>query len=209
MRNLPGIHAGIISLSLLLSFVGLGFHTSVQAQEINTQVAEATDFFNQLASHSSNPLIASLARENLSRLKQKSAPARQVVVPLMEQPDTSLVVPTMIEDKVMATFLVDTGSSYTVITPQLARKLGIVVTKETPRISLITANGAIKAPLIKLKHVAIGQVRVPEVNVVVQELGNGDDPLLSGLLGMNFFQGMDLTVKEDSLIIGIRPGQSQ
>jgi hypothetical protein len=38
----------------------------------------------------------------------------------------------------------------------------------------------------------------------VQEIGNGDDLLLSGLLGMNFFQGMDLTVKEDQLIIVLR-----
>jgi len=204
MRLKAGTHAGILSFSLFVAVLGNCLGTIAQAQELNTQVAEATDFFSKLASNSSNPWIASLAKENLSRLQQKSHPARQVVVPLMEQPDTSLVVPTMIEDKIMATFLVDTGSSYTVITPRMAKKLGIVITSDTPRISLITANGAIKAPLVKLKNMAIGQVRVPEVNAVVQELGNGDDMLLSGLLGMNFFQGMDLTVKEDSLIIGIR-----
>ncbi len=204
MRLKAGIHAGILSFSLFVAVLGNSIGTIAQAQELNTQVAEATDFFSKLASNSNNPWIASLAKENLSRLQQKSHPARQVVVPLMEQPDTSLVVPTMIEDKIMATFLVDTGSSYTVITPRMAKKLGIAITADTPRISLITANGAIKAPLVKLKNMAIGQVRVPEVNAVVQELGNGDDMLLSGLLGMNFFQGMDLTVKEDSLIIGIR-----
>lgn len=174
-----------------------------QAQDVNPQLSEATLFFNRLAQESNNPLIAKLARENVNKL-QSNLTVRQVIVPLLEQPDTSLAVPTLIDGKVMATFLLDTGSSYTVITPRLAEKLGLVITPETPRISLVTANGPIRAPLVKVKNISIGQVNVPEISVVVQELGNGDDLLLSGLLGMNFFQGMDITLKEDQLILGVR-----
>lgn len=207
MRNPNGLKLeGWRLLGLLLALITMGFQGSLpsQAQESNVQITEATDFFDRLARQSQNPMIASLARESLAKLSQQRTPSRQVVVPLMEQPDTSLVVPIIIQDKVMATFMVDTGSSYTVITPRMARKLGVTITDKTPRIAIITANGAIKAPLVKLHDISIGQIRVPEVSAVVQELGNGEDTLLSGLLGMNFFHGMDLTVKQDSLILGIR-----
>ncbi len=203
MNNPKSATAGLMMTLLAATLTYLQQEAPAQAQDMNPQLSEATLFFNQLAHESSNPLIASLARESLSKL-QSNLSVRQVVVPLLEQPDTSLAVPTLIDGKVMATFLLDTGASYTVITPRLADKLGIVVTPETPRISLVTANGPIKAPLVKLKNISIGQVNVPEVNAVVQELGNGDDLLLSGLLGMNFFQGMDFTVKEDQLILGVR-----
>lgn len=197
-----------LSAALLLAFLsvlvsGVQSFNAAEAQELSPQLNEATIFFNRLAKESSNPLIAGLARESLGKLQQTGT-VRQVVVPLMEQPDTSLIVTTMLESKVMGTFLVDTGSSYTVITPTTARKLGVVITEATPRLSLVTANGLIEAPCVTLKNISIGQVIVPEVKAVVQELGNGDDPLLSGLLGMNFFQGMEMTVKEDQLILGIR-----
>jgi clan AA aspartic protease (TIGR02281 family) len=201
-----GVTAGFFMTLLTATLTYIQQEIPANAQDINPQLNEATVFFNRLARESNNPLIASLARESLSRL-QGSSPIRRVVVPLLEQPDTSLAVPTLIEGKVMATFLIDTGSSYTVITPRLAQKLGVVVSPETQRVSLLTANGPITAPMVRLKNISIGQVNVPEVNVVIQDLGNGDDILLSGLLGMNFFQGMDITLKEDQLILGIRENQ--
>lgn len=193
--------------SLLTLTVTLGglMSVAVAGQDASPQeAAEAQAFFRQVASRTHNPLIAYLAEENVKKLQQtKPAPTRQVVVPLMEQPDTSLVVPLLINNNVMATFLVDTGASYTVITPALAQKLGVVITPDTPRTTLITANGTVEAPVVTLKNVSLGPVKVSEVSVVVQQLGNGDDPLLSGLLGMNFFKGMDLTLRGDELVIGL------
>jgi clan AA aspartic protease (TIGR02281 family) len=197
----------ILVFSLFILSAGLGVPGISTGQEVNSQTAEARDFFRRVASQSHNPLIAGLAQENVIKLQQpqrSDAPLRQVVIPLMEQPDTSLVVPILINSNVMATFLVDTGSSYTVITPALASKLGIKVTPDTPRISLATANGLIEAPMVTLRNVSVGAIRVSEVSVVIQQLGNGDDILLSGLLGMNFFKGMDLTVRNDQLVIGLR-----
>lgn len=187
----------------------LSFSTAV-AQDVNPQVSEAAAFFAKLAENTANPVISAMARENLSKLTDTSvsnspAPSRRtkarVVVPLLEQPDLSLTVPTMIDGKVMATFLVDTGASYTVITPRMARKLGIAVTDETPRITMTTANGPVRVPLVTLRNVSIGRVSVPEVKAVIQDLGN--DVLLSGLLGMNFFQGMDMSISQDSLILNV------
>ena len=173
------------------------------AQGNNLEEAEAKAFFQQVANQTRNPLIAHLALENLNQLQHRIGSTRQVIIPLMQQPDASLAVPLLINNKVMATFLVDTGSSYTVITPTLAQKLGVTITNDTPKVTLITANGTIEAPIVTLQNVSLGAVRVAEVNVVVQQLGNGDDPLLSGLLGMNFFKGMDLAWRDGQLVLGL------
>jgi clan AA aspartic protease (TIGR02281 family) len=200
MRN----ESVVLAWGLLIYFLFMCASQPGNTQEIKPQVSEATHFFAQLANQTPSLSIANLAQDNLTQLKQKSAITQQITIPLLEQPDASLAVPILIEDRMMATFLVDTGSSYTVITPKLAQKLGITLTSATPRLSLMTANGAITAPLITLKNVSIGQIKVPEITAVVQPLGNGNNPLLNGLLGMNFFRGMTLTVKETQLILGIQ-----
>lgn len=128
-----------------------------------------------------------------------------VEIPLLLQLNNSLVVPTLLNQEIMGTFMVDTGSTHTVITPRMAHKLGIQITPDTPRIPIITAKGYINAPLVTIKHITIGSVDVPNVEAVVQDLGN--DVLLAGLLGMNYFKGMDLTVQENRLILGLRETQ--
>ena len=173
----------------------------------NPQAQEAREFFKQVASQTHNSLIASLAEENIKKLQGNSRFIRKVTVPLMVQPDASLAVPVLINSKIMGTFLVDTGSSYTVITPAMASKLGIQITPETPHTNLITANGTIEAPVVTLRHVSVGGIRVAEMKAIVQPLGSGDDLLLGGLLGMNFFKGMEFTLRDDQLIIGVETEQ--
>src|SRR5688572_26709263 len=114
MRFRNGVIAPLVLT--IVSIVNIGMMAS--AQELNTQLDEATRFFKTLATQSKNPLIANLARENLAKLKNSSNShhSRRIVIQLLEQPDASLVVPTMINDKIMGTFLLDTGASYTVIT---------------------------------------------------------------------------------------------
>jgi clan AA aspartic protease (TIGR02281 family) len=75
----------------------------------------------------------------------------------------------------------------------------VQITEDTPSISLITANGVIQAPLVTLNNVTIGQVRVNNIQAVVQDLGK--DLMLSGLLGMNFFKGKTITINNGHLIL--------
>jgi clan AA aspartic protease (TIGR02281 family) len=184
------------------------------AKEDSPQMSEATLFFNQLLHETKNPLIANMAQESLKRLQTQtqqqaqSSPAsasheskRQIEVPLIGHMNNSLAVPVILNQKAMGTFIVDTGATFTVITPRMAEKLGVQVRPDTPRIKIVTANGVINAPLVKLDQVAIGGVEVSNLNVVVQDLGN--DTMLSGLLGMSFFKNMDLTIKKNKLILSI------
>jgi clan AA aspartic protease (TIGR02281 family) len=174
-------------------------------------VAEATVFFTKLLQTSSNPIIAGLARENLKKLQgggdnllasadSVQSPVKTLaVVSLLPQVDNTYVVPAVINRKFMATFLVDTGASYTVITPQTAQALGVDLTDDLPNVPVTTANGTVHAPLVTLKQISLGGMQVRDVQAVVADLG--DAPQLSGLLGMSFFQGMEISFKQDKLMI--------
>lgn len=199
----PFIYFKGIALIVVLFSVCAYSNECAVAQEVNQQqLNEATTFFNQLVNKSDNPIIKRMAGENLSKLNGKPATntvRRSEIALLSQSNNNSIVVPTMINGKFMGTFIVDTGATYTVITPMLARKMGVEINASTPRINIITANGPIKAPLVTLESVKIGQVEVKNVQAVVQDLGN--DVLLAGLLGMNCFKDMEMTVRQDRLIL--------
>jgi len=162
-------------------------------------VGEAAEFFSHLVKTSKNPLIVAMAQESLSKLtsdgsrKASSEPVDKAEVALLPQSDNTYVVPAMVNRKYMATFLIDTGASYTVITPQMAESLGIKVTSDNPTVPVTTANGILNAPVVRLKNVTLGGMRVDNVDAVVTHLG--DTPQISGLLGMSFFRGMELSFK--------------
>ena len=167
----------------------------------NRSMDEAENFFRQMAA-SENPYIAQTGRESLERLKNKDLSSKVTVeVPLMSRNNSSLAVPTVLNQKVMGTFLVDTGASYTVITPRIAEKLGIEVTKDTPKIRIVTANGHIYAPRVTVPSIAIGGIEIRDVEVIIQPLGN--DLLLAGLLGMNFFKDMEISFKQNKMILTV------
>jgi clan AA aspartic protease (TIGR02281 family) len=192
----PAVCAGILALGLFIVM-------PVSSYALTPQAQEAATYFYNLSKGSANPLISGLAKESYLKLCREQGPTRQVSVPLLEQQDSSLALPIMIDGKFMATFMVDTGASYTVITPKMAEKLGVVITPSTPRISLMTGNGVVSAPQVTLRNISVGPVRVPEVKAVVQQLGDGHDLLLSGLLGLNFFKGMGFSVKNNMLILDV------
>lgn len=166
------------------------------------ELKEAKAFFTDLARNSTNPLIVSMAEESLRKIRDASEekkPKSTAEITMLPQSDNTFVVPAVVNGKYMANFLVDTGASYTVITPQMARQLGIKITSAYPTLPVTTANGTLSAPIVTLRNVNLGGMAVNEIEAVVTDLG--DTPQLSGLLGMNFFRGMELSFRQDKLVI--------
>jgi clan AA aspartic protease (TIGR02281 family) len=207
------------------SALDVGAPASENRASGNREWGEATDFFNRLSRTSSNPIIVNMARENLQRLydpvnrsiaavwalpRPELFPAPDPLQPsphktlteikLVPQPDNTYVVPAVVNHRHTATFLVDTGASYTVITPKMARQLGLRFEDDSTTVPVTTANGVVHAPLIRLKQLTLGTLKVENVEAVVADLG--DVSPISGLLGMSFFHGMELSFKQDRLIIG-------
>lgn len=201
-----------ILLTLLVSLMGWAVPAVSPAIDMNLSqtynLREAKAFFTHLADTSSNPLIVSMAQESLRKIRdaaERESGKTAVETPetaeitMLPQEDHTYVVPAVVNRRYMATFLVDTGASYTVITPQMAEELGIKIHRDTPTLPVTTANGTLNAPVVTLKNVSLGGMRVDNVEAVVTDLG--DTPQLSGLLGMSFFRGMELSFRQDKLVI--------
>lgn len=189
----------LMSIFLTASMLG-GLTAGAESPALQTgdQRQEATAMFTRLA-QSENPYIASFARENLERLASNKI---RVEVPLVE--GDCLTVPVMMKQdhqRTMANFIVDTGASYTVISPEIASALGIKITRDNPRVPIITANGQIEVPVVTIPEMTIGKIKIRNVEAVVQDLGN--DPTFSGLLGIAFFKDMNMQVQHDRLILEV------
>lgn len=209
---------------LVSSFLFLACSTTSSAIDIDsssstTQMGEAAAFFNRIISTSSNPIIVNMARESLktlgdSKMLAYSAPSNfpphevaseksaktLTEVQLVPQTDSTYVVSAIVNARHPATFLVDTGASYTVITPRMAKQLGLKLGEDSATVPVATANGTVYAPLVRLKQLSLGGMHVENVEAVVADLG--DNNPISGLLGMSFFHGMELSFKQDKLVIG-------
>jgi clan AA aspartic protease (TIGR02281 family) len=175
----------------------------------NEKWSEAAAFFANVIQQSDNPVIAAMARESLKKLQVthnvtalfESAPA--IRVPLIRQGNTSLGVLTTLNNQVQGTFIIDTGATYTVITPSVAKKLHAHITEHTDSVALQTANGIVEAPIVIIPSVKIAGFEVKNVPAIVQPLG--DSPSMFGLLGLNFFKGLNFSFTENSLILEVQP----
>ena len=101
------------------------------------------------------------------------------VVPLRGD-ERSWLVEATIDGRSRGGFLLDTGSSYCVVAPALARELGLAETGTFATVE--TANGPVHVPLVRLTSLELeGGVRVRDVEAIVHDAGPG----LDGVLGLN------------------------
>ena len=91
-------------------------------------------------------------------------------------------------------FLLDTGASDVAIPESLANKIGLV---KTQTIVIKTANGNTKAYRTRLDSVAIGEIKLYDLNATILPNITGDEILL----GMNFLKHFEITQKGRSLTI--------
>jgi aspartyl protease family protein len=86
-------------------------------------------------------------------------------------------------------FIVDTGASYTALTSELARKLGLTLSS---KILIHTANGAASARLSVVDDIQVQGARARDVPVVVfDEL----PPNVDGLLGLSFLARFQIVME--------------
>jgi len=80
--------------------------------------------------------------------------------------------------------LIDTGASITMVTSAALQQRGLRY-RETGRSQLFnTANGQVRAPIIILESLSVGDWYVQQLEVGILDLGGRSD--IDGLLGMNF-----------------------
>jgi clan AA aspartic protease (TIGR02281 family) len=82
--------------------------------------------------------------------------------------------------------LLDTGAVYTVIAWDVAKDIGYDPAVSTRRVSIVTANGVIEAPLITVTAVQLADVQVNAVDVICHDIPEITG--IEGLLGLSFLR---------------------
>jgi clan AA aspartic protease (TIGR02281 family) len=95
--------------------------------------------------------------------------------------------------------LIDTGASLTIFTPEVLEQRGIRY-QDTGRTGVFnTANGSVKAPIVKLDYLVVGDWQVDQIEIGVLDLGSrlGVD----GLLGMNFLNHFQFFIDQNESLL--------
>ncbi|MBD3308211.1 TIGR02281 family clan AA aspartic protease [candidate division KSB3 bacterium] len=119
------------------------------------------------------------------------APQAETVVPYNKE-NAMIIIEATVNGTLTTSFAVDTGATYTIISPDVAKALYLSPNATAPLITLQTANGRIQVPLVQLQSVAVGGVSTLNVAAAIHELQS--DANISGLLGLNFLNRFRLTV---------------
>jgi aspartyl protease family protein len=100
---------------------------------------------------------------------------------LLETTGHSWIVKATINGRLTGRFLLDTGATFCVVTPDAAKRLRLKPSNEL--VKLRTANGLVEAPRVELASVQVGSTRAVGVAAVVQ--GAVEAPL-DGIIGLSF-----------------------
>jgi len=87
-----------------------------------------------------------------------------------------------LNDRLRQHYILDTGASFTLVSAQAAKDLGITIDENTPLIPGATVSGTILTPLVTLKSVRVGRAEAENVEAIVHTMPSG----LQGLLGNSF-----------------------
>lgn len=105
----------------------------------------------------------------------------------------------LLNRKVRADLIVDTGASDTVISGSLAKRLGISVNKGQNVLCQVADGRAVNGKQINIKEIRVGGARVYNVQAVVLDSGEiGDSP---GLLGMSFLNNFVFKVDAEKELL--------
>ena len=128
--------------------------------------------------------------------------SKEHVIPLRRRGD-SFIVTVLLNGKVPAELLVDTGASSITLSPGIAKRLGIRNQRGLPQQTFSTAGGTMQAPLIVLKRVKVGGAESRNVEANINPHAGGID--YDGLLGMTFLGNYKVEIRMDTNEMVLRP----
>jgi clan AA aspartic protease (TIGR02281 family) len=92
------------------------------------------------------------------------------------------------------TLLLDTGATYTLLTPATAQRLGLSPSANTPRRTIRTADGQLhEVPFVQLSAIAVGEARRENLPVGISVLFPRASAV-DGLLGVDFLEQFKMTL---------------
>jgi len=111
--------------------------------------------------------------------------------------ENHLIVDAVLNGKVNAKLLVDTGASFVVLSPAIVQQLDIKLTNANPDLKMSLADGReVPGKLFKLASVNIGEIKATDVETAVIYQENAFKGF-DGLLGMSFLKLFKFAISTD------------
>lgn len=143
------------------------------------------------------------ARERAQKIQ--AAKEREPKQVSMEKESGHLVVEATLNNKVKAALLLDTGSSFVVLSDKIARELAIDSGgKEAQTVQMMLADGRkVEAKLVILDSVRVQDAEVEKVGAVILPEKESESISKDGLLGMSFLKNFNFKIdqKDNKLIL--------
>ena len=111
---------------------------------------------------------------------------------------TSWMVHATLDGRVQGLFLLDTGASYCVVAPALARTLALAPTGSFTTVQ--TANGPVRAPVVRIRTLELGGTRAHDVQAIVHDAVG---PGLDGVIGLNFLNRYRYSIDPQRRVLGL------
>lgn len=161
----------------LVGLIGMLKQAAIMAAAVTSALCSAQGL---LAYASSRPDPVATVGEAAAEAEPVAAPAAGKAAQIAKAADGHYWAQAEVDGR-WVKFLVDTGASAVALTGDDAKRLGIDVASLDYARPVMTANGATKAALVTLPHIAVGGARVDDVQALVVR-----DGLPTSLLGMSF-----------------------
>lgn len=147
------------------------------------------------------PPIARLVAERLVDLELGTVTSQDVETSLPLEPARGVwIVSGVLNGERVGRFLVDTGSSVTLLSPGLAASLGLRREAAGETVELLTIAGRVAGPSARLRSLRLGAAELHDLPVVV----HGPGPGVDGILGNTFFTHFRLTLDTDRRLLHLR-----
>jgi predicted aspartyl protease len=95
-----------------------------------------------------------------------------------------------------ATMLLDTGASFSILSPRMMKRIGIPVPLTAPKImGVVVGGGTVSMPYVRIGSLSVGSFTVENIDVGVFD-AVPSVPGLDGILGANFLSHFRMTVDQ-------------
>lgn len=183
----------------------LHYHRGVALTQLG-RWRDASRAYETVLSLNPPPNIAAATRAALRDLaplfRTRTASAAEAISVPLERRGGVWFTEVALNETRMTRFMIDTGASLCVISPELAESLGIRPEPNARVVELQTANGRTSGVLVRIASIRVGEAEstnVPAVVVASANLGS------SGILGMSFLSRYVVTIDSERQVLNLGP----
>lgn len=161
-----------------------------------------------------DPLVGAQAQQLISELGANKQSDGETVALFADSRDIPLrlhgnhfVVEATLNDHTHLSLLIDTGASLTIIKPERLNEIVNSSVGRYPQQLFNTANGVVKAPVLNVDKLAIGEFEVTNLRVGSLQLAN--TAAFDGLLGMNFLKHFRFFLDQENNLLRLSLSDKQ